>query len=207
VGAGEAVELTIDELNEYNWESHTVNGPDITLVAGTATYNLPTPFKAESSLRLVGNPRPLKFVRKQDYDNQVWDQRAGGTPVAYSMWSAIPTGKLTIIPTPVAADTVTFSYYRPITTPSSLTDTLDVMPWMLRAVILKAQLLVATWRGGLDGAQMQILMAQSTSALQGAISADRNPPTEDPRFQAGVEWRTTNYPVDHAYNYIDGGWD
>lgn len=207
VGAGEAIELAIDALNEYNWESHTVVGSNVAVVAGTATYDLPSPFKAEYSLRLTTNPRPLRYVRKQDYDNQIWSQTAAGIPVAYTMYNAIQSGKLTLIPTPASADTMEFRYYRPIVIPALDIEALDVQPWVVGTLILSAQVLVATW-AGVESTKIDRLQARAEAALRGALSADRNPPTEDARFQAGSEWRPGTWPLEHAYHYIDDwGWE
>lgn len=202
VGAGDAVNMALDRLNEFNWDYLTVRGTDIAVVDGTATYALPTPFKSPLSLRLTTNERPLRYLRRQDYDYAVLAQTVKSTPVAYSLFNSALSGNVELLPTPSAADTMQIRYYRPIAKPGDENALLDVMDWMERAVILDAQVSVGQWND-LESSRLQMLELRARDALIAILSADRNVAGEDVGFKSRTQtglWLGDNYVQD----YIEG---
>jgi len=202
IGAGDAIRMAINKINEYNWEYLTVRGSDISIVAGTSTYSLPTPFKDHYSMRLVTNNQPLTFVRQSDYDNQRY-RASSGIPLAYSVFGQGLTGLITLIPTPSVNDTLEYRYYRPMAMPSAETDRMDCPSWMERFIITHAQMTVGIWQG-LDGNRIQILGNLAEDSLRGCLSADRNSAGEDPGFLAQVQYQTNNWDINHPQYWING---
>lgn len=148
VGAGDAIGAAIDEFNRHRWEYLTVRGSDITLVAGTSDYALPTPFKDPLSLVLVSPElRTLTYVPRGTWDPIVQRTAIGGTWF-YTNFAQGLTNMVQLLDAPDAAGTMELRYYRPIAKPIEDTDVLDVLPGPMEVALLaRAQVWVATWKG------------------------------------------------------------
>lgn len=203
VGAGDAVRLAINKVNEYNWEYLTVRGSDISVVAGTAAYSLPAPFKDHYSMRLVTNNRSLGFIRQSEYDN-IHYHPVSDIPRAYSVFGQTITNQINLIPTPSISDTLEYRYYRPMAMPAGDTELLDCPSWMERFIITYAQGMVAMWQG-VDGNRIQMLNGLAEDALRGSLSADRNSAGEDPGFLSQMQYSQPGYDMNHPQYWIDGG--
>ena len=202
VGAGDAIRMAINKINEYNWEYLTVRGSDISVVAGTSAYSLPAPFKDHYSMRLVANSRPLGFIRQSEYDNLNYPPTSG-VPHSYSVFGQALTNQINLLPTPSIDDTLEYRYYRPMAVPVSESETLDCPSWMERFIISFAQSLVGMWQG-VDNQRIQLLQVAAEDALRGSLSADRNSAGEDAGFLSQMQHANPGYDVNHAQYWIVG---
>jgi len=200
IGAFDAVQDSMRRLNEYLWEFCSVTGAEIELQTAQATYDLPTPFHKQMSVRF-GN-QPLAYIRQSDLD-KTWEQ-AGLAISMYTMWNSQSTGKITIIGTPVHTDPsgqgqLFIKYYRPIALPSADTDVLDVPTNMERFVKLDGQYQVGIEQN-IETGKLDRVMRDRESALAGILGFDRDPgPGVDTVFQPNV---VHGFPADHAYFHI-----
>lgn len=202
VGAGDAIEMALDRLNEYDWEYLTVKGADVAVVAGTADYSLPTLYK--KPLSLILDNRPLFFARRGDYDKANWTN-VQGTPSHYTLFNSTLGGTFELLPTPSSGGTIELRFYRPVRKPSSEEETLDIMERMERFVILEAQTQLSLEHGD-DLGKAAMLQQRAEKTLAGILGDDHAvPPSEDSGFIPFSAWgNRTNLPFDHAQYYIDG---
>jgi len=218
VGATEAIEAAIDEMNRVRWESHTVRGSDITIVDGTGLalpaegaegfYTLPQPFKAPLSLTLAGalvggDTRTLSYIPRATWDGIRSGTSLGGT-YFYTNFNLGLSGKVQLLDMPTAAGTMEIRYYRPIAVPQQGTDILDVLAGpQQQALLAKATFYVALWRGlrservaQLDGVAQRLLkMAMGDDVSQESV-------VQTIPYEVWAR-RTTN--LNSTWPYIDGG--
>lgn len=95
----------------------------IAVVAGTATYALPWDFKDWYTGRLSTAKRPIFLANRRQYDRYVWDQTQTGTPIAATLAYEGTQGKLELLDTPNANDTLVLWYYRRMAVPCITTIT------------------------------------------------------------------------------------
>lgn len=155
VGAGDAVEQAIDDLNAYRWEYLTVRGSDITLYAASGRtagqegylgqYSMPTAFKDPSSLIITGSDeRKLTYVTRADWDAMV-QGTVGGTWF-YTNFGYGQSNYLTLLDAPSASGTMELRYYRPIDKPGSDQEFMDIPEGPLQsALVSRAQFYCALW--------------------------------------------------------------
>ena len=115
-GFGLGVRVTATAASGFSFNS-TVTG----FTAGVTTadltfqrdlYDLPTDWKNVYSLRLLGTNRKLEYVGRRAYDRGVGDENLASTPYHYDLFRAGSGGKIRIVPSPGAADTLQIRYYR-----------------------------------------------------------------------------------------------
>lgn len=207
VGAGDAIHMALDKLNEYEWEYLSVRGADAVPSAhpvyGNNVIACPTLIKKVLSLRYNG--RPLLFARRGDYDKAAWSDSGGAEPTHYSTFNTVLEGYFELLPPgSVASGTVEMRFYRPLRKPSGDAETLDIQQWMERFVILEAQTQLALEHQD-DMAKVDRLARRASEALAGILGSDRSPgPQEDQGFTPFVSWGNKNmgYPYDHAWPYV-----
>lgn len=106
---------------------------DIPVIAGTATYHLPTPFKRPYTARVVsGSERTLEWKDQRELDRMFQNQAATSLPSFYNLFNsttfsqARQNGKIRLFPLPSASETLRVRYYRPIAEPTADGTYLDV---------------------------------------------------------------------------------
>lgn len=197
VGAGDAIRMAIDRLNEFEWDYLTVEGNDLTTTSNVA--DLPTPWKKPLSLRL--SDRPLPFARIGNYESIVFDT-SGTVPTHYTLFNSQLSGQVRLIPGAADGTVVTIKYYRPVAKPQSDSETLDVLDWMERYVILEAQAQLLMEQGD-DNQQAMMIAGRAQDALMALLGSDRSPgPDEDQGFIPWSAWGSRRFDQDHAQTYI-----
>jgi len=198
LGAGDAIHLAIDKLNEFEWNYLTVEGADV--AASSNAITLPTPFKKPLSLIFSG--RALPYVHQGDWDNSYRATGSISTPTAWTFFATQLTGTVRILPGIGDGDTVAIKYYRPIAKPSSDSELLDIPSQLERALILDAQAHMLL-ESGLDEARVRMLVMRSEQALYAALGSDRSGgPDADLGFTPAIGWTGNAYSWDHAQTYI-----
>jgi hypothetical protein len=102
------------------------------MIAGTDTYNLPTPFGRPYSARLLTNEVNLEFKEQREIDRAFWTQSNSQIPSFYNLFNTSSfavgrqNGKVRLFPIPSGTDTLRVRYYRPIAEPSAASDLLDM---------------------------------------------------------------------------------
>lgn len=198
LGAGDAIHLAIDRLNEFEWNYLTVEGSDLTFTDSKAT--LPTPFK--KPLSLIYNNRALPYVHQGDWDNSYRATGSFSTPTAWTFFAAQQTGSVRILPSISDSETAAIKYYRPIAKPSSNNELLDIPTTLERALILdaQAQMLIES---GLDESRVRMLVSRAEMALYSSLGNDRSGgPDADQGFTPAIGWSGNAYSWDHAQTYI-----
>lgn len=200
MGAVDAIRLAIGKLNEYDWSYLLVTGSNITTVAGTAAYSLPTAFKHQVSLRLESpHNRPLAFIRRDLYDKMRYDQTANSFPTHYTMFNKGQSAQFSLLPTPDDVYTVSLKYYRPVSVPSSDTNSLDITEQMERVLITQAQMLMAMW---VRPEMVRAIAGVAEDALRGALGTDRTEPDEDEGLTPSAEHGTVRWGPNDTIPYF-----
>lgn len=197
-----AVRLSMFWLTELDWEWYRQT-TTITTVAGTASYSFPVDRVQDIHHMRVSSSdgRPLRFVRRDHYDNLIWDQSSSGRFTHYSLERFGDSNKITFLPTPNAAETVTVEYFREPTTPQFSGNVIDVGEHMELPLVLYAQMLVGQWRGKPQNwinTQAQLAM----EARRGAF-AKENHYDEDVRIIPMEEHATPAASLDVAPSYYE----
>jgi len=202
VGAGDAISAAIDELNRRRWEFLTVRGSDITLVGGTSDYDLPTPFKDPLSLIIVApEKRALTYVPRGTWDSLIGGNEVGGTWF-YTNFAMGLTNKVQLLDTPASGGTMEIRYYRPIATPTSDTDTLDVRSGPMElALLARAQTWVAIWRG-LHSERLALMERRSHELLNKAYG-DETPIDWTPQLVPARVWMRPTTSANSVPNWWD----
>lgn len=105
---------------------------DIPVVAGTDTYNLPSPIGRPYSAILVTSGDVLTFKEQRNIDRAFAIPTPTFPPFFYNLYNSATfttgrqNGKIRLFPTPSSGDTLRVRYYRPIAEPASGSDNLDV---------------------------------------------------------------------------------
>ena len=154
--AEDAILAALEELNvAWDWD-FLRQTTTITLVDGTADYNLPTNHRSIYDVRLTSNAIPLRPFRQRDYD-RITSQPTSGTPIGYNVFpsSAVEaldpqhTGmSIRFIPTPSMSDTATVKYYRRTSVLTSTGYTIDLPRQYQFWVVYAAKAMILADRGG-----------------------------------------------------------
>ena len=105
---------------------------DIPLQVGTDTYALPSPILRPYSARLLTNERVLEYKEQRFIDRAFAIQTPLSTPMYYNLFNTsgftvgTQNGKVRVFPTPGQTETLRVRYFRPITTPTSDSDNIDL---------------------------------------------------------------------------------
>jgi len=202
VGAHDAIRMAVDKLNEYNWNYLLVRGSNVSIVAGTAAYALPTNFKSPYDLRTTSSGRSLQYVERKNWSLVRRDQNVAGTPELYTLFSVGQLGELELLPAPSMADVLELRYYRPITKPSDPTSLLDVTSQMERALVLLAQELVVLWSSP-GGRKVEWYATRAEDSLRGALLVDRENADDDVGLMPQTSYGSPRWPESHPYHWLD----
>lgn len=136
--AGTRVTATGANSIGFNFAVTTAAGAqsyDIT--AQRAFYDLPSDFKAEYSVQLLGSGRPLQSVRRRARVRWQVQENHASTPDAYDIFSIGQKGKIRLVPDPGGNDVLQLGYYRRMAVGSASGDTtvldipLDYEPYVI----------------------------------------------------------------------------
>lgn len=138
---------TRKHLNTMDWRFLKTNASNITLVASTATYSLPTDFKSPSYARLLDTngkqDKELRYVPDEVLTHWVADQESTGQPVYYSLRNSYADGLITVYPVPGSSEASTWTldveYYKRLPIISDDSTAIDVPEEVNRVLTLGAQ--------------------------------------------------------------------
>lgn len=187
--------------NESAWDWLVTTASDITVVAGTNTYNLPTAagvvFDRMYDVRLVGAAERTLFPA----DLREWDRFSQGeqdgqsTPTHYTMFSTQIGAQVRLLPTPGAGDTLRLRYYArqiAILDVSGTGGPIAIPDNYIPMIVFKAAANVAGWK---TPDRVGFWEAKYNKALSRAQDVDRvgpdDTPTLIPRIQherGGLDW-------------------
>lgn len=181
--AGYAIQAAFQDWNnDEAWNFLRVVATDITVVAGTADYSLPTDFKYIYTARLTGNARPLMPLPQKLYDLTVWTSQAG-TPIYFNLFKAgMDTMQITLIPTPDVSDTLSIKYHRSLAIPSADADILDIPVDYESYLLAQSKYLYLLDKGSEFAPQLQGWKDFYESGKRKAIAAETRRPQEDKLF-------------------------
>lgn len=148
--SGTATVASVQSTTQFTATTQVTGGPvtltfsaDIPLVAGTQTYNLPSPVKRIYDARLLTNPRTLIWKDQREIDLMfASDLTSRGTPEYYNIFNAASfsasgaqNGVVRVFRIPSEADTLSVRYYRPIAEPATGSDYIDVLDRYVYALL------------------------------------------------------------------------
>jgi hypothetical protein len=202
--AGDALQMAVAEWNRryaFDWfaKTHT----DITVSAGTDTYDLPQDFLKEYSVRMTSNDRPLKFVRQRLYDRSWWDQSSQSFTTHYTLWGEGQSGNITLMPMPGESDVLSIRYYAKATTPSHDDDKFGLPDRYVYGLVYKAKAFVLLDRDA-ENVRAQFWLAEAEKAFREARADDEYHPDEDEGFVPNVEHGSITVGPNNPYYYMGG---
>jgi hypothetical protein len=202
--AGDALQMAVAEWNRryaFDWfaKTHT----NISVTAGTDTYDLPQDFLKEYSVRMTTNDRPLHFIRQRLYDRTWWDQSAQSFATHYTLWGEGQSGQITLIPMPSGSDTLVIKYYQKATTPSHDDDKFGLPDRYVYGLVYKAKAFVLLDRDA-ENARAQFWLAEAEKAFREARADDEYHPDEDHGFIAHMDHGSRGWSPSNPYYYMDG---
>lgn len=177
----------------HDWEFKLATLNDITVVSGTATYDLVslgggTRPKKIYSARLKTDKWVLQFVRQREWDRIVWNQESPGAARYYTEVRSA-NGNLTIklFPTPNSGETLQVRVFEHIVIPSADGDTLDIPDRYIPAVLSLGRYYFLIDRDGEDQ-RAPVYLQKAEQLIQKAIQDDVGMPDEDIHFTPASEW-------------------
>lgn len=184
----------------FTTESLVFSG-DIPVIAGTASYNLPSAMKRPMDARMLVNERTLEWKDQFLIDKLFQNQSPNSLPEFYSLFNptsfsqASQNGKITLFPIPSATETLRVRYYRPIVEPSADGEFLDVPDRYVYALLE-----LARWNylKNHDAETERMMMTgQKAEALYRQCVADDEGESQDRDmgFTAQIDWASTHQIV------------
>lgn len=186
-----------------NWQFLQVIAPDIAVVAGTSTYDLPTTFKRPYSVRLLGSPRTLWYVTRREYNRLSPYQSPNTYPTHYTLFNAATTGQIELIPANGVAETMRVWYYRPMVEEDEDDATLDVLGRYTNYVLDGARARLLGLKGPTE--KLPFWKQEMEAGFAKAQADDENIPDEDAGFAPGPSG-FYGPPHDNSFAWVDWGW-
>jgi hypothetical protein len=173
VQATEAARMSLSWVLEVDWDFYIRTGT-ITTAAGTAEYALNSRTNDIQHVRVSsGDSRPIKYIRRDEYDQVIWDQSSNSRFTHYTLQNLGSATEITFLPTPDAAETVTYEFF--LEPSRRLTSASEgfIAEYMELPFILYAQMLVGQWRGKPQN-WVNTQMALALDARKGAQARERH---------------------------------
>lgn len=191
-----------EHLNTRDWAFLKTNAANITLVAATATYSLPTNFKAPSYARLLDSNGKqdfeLRYVPDDVLTRLVTDQETTGKPYYYSLRNHYADGLVSLYPIPDsgAASTWTLDveYYKRIPVITDDTARIDVPEEVNRVLAIGGQYELLVEREK-NSPVIPLRRDDYMLAMRDLVNFDRRVAAEHARFTI----RPTGQPFGTAY--------
>ncbi len=193
------INLGLDEISlQTPWDWLATTATNITVVAGTQDYSLPTgDFGEIYDARLVGgNERTLDYISRRDLDKFVRGiQGNSATPTHYYIFGPQKNAQISLFPKPATGDTLSVRYY---TVQGHISDAsanaLAIPDKYMPMVIFKGAENAAAWK---RPDQVSYWNAKYQAALFRAIDVNRNKPDEVPSLLPGVEHSAVRIDYDN----------
>ena len=185
--------------NKFNWPFLAATA-SASVVAGTADYSLPSNFKSIYGAKLTTINRQLAYLPRRQYDRAVWNQTAGGDPSHYSLFLAgLDEGKITLIPTPGSADTLSLKYFRRMTIPPSAGATAIDIPQDYESYVLALAKALYLIDKGAEESKWGFWKAYAEEGMAFAKGSDTRIPDEDLVLVPGSSITPYPAPADYLY--------
>lgn len=182
------------------WSYLNVTVPDIPVVAGTANYEMPGNLQHIYSVRLGTLGDPLHYIEPRTYDRFAGDQTIRDYPSRYTLFSRGQTNEITLVPTPVADNTLIIRGVRQVTIPTTPAELLDVLEPDVGAVIHYAKALVLGDRSGAAD-RRNFHMEQAEQGRAESRQRDRHEEDDD-LILIPSSAETSPYPRDYYNDYL-----
>jgi len=202
--ARQSLRETIQYWNSRKrWQFLQVLADDITLVAGTDTYDLPTNFAKPYTALLLGSETPLTYLPRRLWDKFTGGYAISGRPCYYTLFNAPTTGQVQLLPPPdSAADgPLKIRYYRNMIDVAGEDDFLDILGAFEGALLAGARFRYLAMKGD-ESTKISVWSALAEQGLSFAISTDNDIPDESLGFVPSAAFPTF---VDYDRDY-GGGW-
>lgn len=197
---------TREHLNTRDWRFTKTNAANITLVNGTATYTLPTTFKAISYARLLDSngkqDHELRYAADDAFTHSVTDQETTGRPQFYLLRNSYDDGLITVYPTPDASAASTWTldveYYARIPVITDDSTQIDIPEEANRVLVLGGQYELLVEREK-NSPIIPLRRLDYEQAIRDLVAFDRRVSDERARFSI----RPTSPPFGTAYVRVD----
>lgn len=195
-----------EHINSRDWRFTKTNAANITLVNGTATYTLPTNFKAPSYARLLASTgkqqHELRYVLDEAMTHSVTNQDSSGQPYFYSLRNHYADGLVTLYPTPDASAAATWTldveYHKRIPLITDDSTAIDVPEEVNRVLAIGGQYELLVEREK-NSPVLPLRRADYEAAMRELVNFDRRITDEFARFTV----RPSHHPFGTAYFRID----
>jgi len=200
VQAKAASRMALSWLLEVEWDFF-IRTTTIATVSGTANYTLPTRTNDIQSVRVTtGDGRPVRYVRRDQYDEIIWNQTTGRF-THYTLQDLGSATEITLLPTPDAVETISLEYFLEPSRTMSSDSILGIAEYMELPFILYGQMLVGQWRGKPQNwVNTQLVLAMD--ARKGAQARERHY-DDDVRLLAAEEHGSRVASLDVAPSYYE----
>jgi len=173
----------------HQFDINALTAADISVVAATAAYDLPSNFLHMYSVRMKTNSeRDLDFLRMRHYDRSYWDQEVEGYPTHYTLFGHGNTGQIQLLPTPSGTDTLQLRYYAAVTCPSGNGETFGIPDRYAWGLVYKAKALLLLDKNAEDN-RIPHWEREAEMAFRQARADDSEYPDEDLRMIPAMEHR------------------
>lgn len=156
-------------------------------------YDLPSDFKAEYSVRLLGTQRVLRSIRQRQLGRARVSEQDTATPVGYDVFPVGQKGKIRLARIPAATDTMLTRYYRRLDVPSASASTglLDIPQDYEWVPIAWAKWHYLTDKANAKSDQAQVWIALANDGITKMIADQTRRPDEDLMFIPGAAFGDT----------------
>lgn len=205
LAAAEAqIQAVLEDWNtRRNWQFLQVQAPDIPVVSGTSTYDLPAAFKKPYAAMLVNSPRVLSYLTRREYNLLQPSQIALASPRYYTLFNLASTGKVELLPTPGSGDILRVWYYRRMNETGADGELLDILGSYTTYVLDAARARLLALKGPVE--KMTFWAQSGEAGFMKAVADDELIPDEDAGF-APRSAITMGPPHDNSFAWVDWGW-
>jgi len=153
-------------------------------------YDLPSDFKAEYSVRLLGSQRVLRSTRQRQLGRARASEQDTASPVIYDDFLVGAKGKMRLARIPAATDTMLFRYYRRMAVPSAsgATEALDIPQDYELYLIAWAKWHYLTDKANAKADQAQVWIALANEGIKTMLADQTRRPDEDLMIIPGASY-------------------
>ena len=201
--AGDALRMAVADWNRrHQFEWNVLDAFDISVTAGTSSYDLPSDFLHMHSVRMIVNERPLMYLRQRLYDRASLDQNERQWSTHYTLFGSGQSGQITLIPIPSEDDTCRLRYYAGVSIPTTNESLFGLPERHVWGLIYKAKALILMDRDA-ENIRAQMWNAEAERAFVQAREDDIHREDEDRRMIPQIEHGHRGYSETHAYANLE----
>jgi hypothetical protein len=202
--AGTRVSATAAGNIGFNYAVSSSIGAGVQSFSATAVrdmYDLPTDWKAEYSIRLLGAQRVLYPTVRRVYDRSITSEQSPTTPGGYDLFLVGTRSKIRLLYPPSGQDILQLRYYRRIATASASgsTATLDILEDYDPYLIAYGKWHFLTDKTEGRGDQANVWLTFANDGLMTMLKDQTRKPDEDLGFVPGA---ARGWPGDNDTRWI-----